>query len=125
MIRITDEEFARVGDKRAAVMMAMGAASLCWSPTPTVGVFDSERAGDVADDLIRYLDTPSGLSAEEAAWLMALVDASIPRDPNTAMDWEGFGRAHARKILLKVIDGGPPATVPPEVAHAERVGSDH
>jgi hypothetical protein len=112
MIRITDEEFARVGDKRAAVMVAMGAASVCWTPMDCTGVFDSEAAADIADDLIRYLDVPAGLSAEEAAWLLTLVDSAVPAEPGGPMDWEGLGRDHAKKILRTVIDGArPPATV--------------
>ncbi|MGH3782858.1 MAG: hypothetical protein ACRDRO_20120 [Pseudonocardiaceae bacterium] len=111
MVRITDEEFARVGDKQAAVMMAMGAASVCWDPTPTTGVFDSERAADVADDLIRYLAVPAGVSKEEAAWLLTLINASVPADPGSSTDWEGLGRDHARKILQRVIDAGSPAPV--------------
>lgn len=122
MIRITDEEFARVGDKRAAVMVAMGAASMCWLPTPATGVFDSETAGDIADDLIRYLDVPAGMSAEEAAWLLALIDSAVPRNPDSAMDWEGLGRDHAKKILRRVIHGSD--TTPTETG-PELVGSDH
>lgn len=118
MVRITDEEFARVGDKQAAVMMAMGAASVCWNPSPGDGVFDSERAADIADDLIRYLEVPAGVSKEEAAWLLTLVDNAVPAGtPGSPMDWEGRGRAQARKILQRVVDGGAPAPV-------ELVGSD-
>jgi hypothetical protein len=51
---------------------------------------------------------------------MALVDSSVPRHPDSAMDWEGLGRAHARKILLKVINGGPPASAPVELVGSDR-----
>lgn len=111
MIRITDEEFARVGDKQAAVMMAMGAASVCWDPSPGEGVFDAERAADIAEDLTRYLAVPAGISKEEAAWLLTLIDNAVPAAPGSAMDWDGRGRAYARKVLQRVIDGGAPAPV--------------
>jgi hypothetical protein len=108
MVRITDEEFRRVGDKQAAVM---GAASVCWTPAPA-GVFDSEAAADVADDLVRYLTVPADLSAHDAMWLDSLIDQAVPREPGGPTDWEGDGRAHAKKILSRIIDGATPANGP-------------
>lgn len=57
---ITDEEFDRVVNtsstgKRAAVFMALGAASGCWGDLASAGVFQDERARRIGDDLIRYL----------------------------------------------------------------------
>jgi hypothetical protein len=123
MIRITDEEFRRVGDKRSAVMMAIGAASVCWVPDPGPGVFDSERAADLADDLIRYLAVPDGLSAEEAKWLDTLIDSATPAHPGSPADWEGLGRAHAKKILRRVITGGAPEPAA-DTTGIRLVGSD-
>lgn len=41
----------------AAVGQALGAASMCWSETPT-GVFESEQAREIGDKLTRFvLDT--------------------------------------------------------------------
>jgi hypothetical protein len=121
MIRITDEEFRRVGDKRAAVMMAMGAASRCWVPEPATGVFDSETAADVADDLIRFLAVPDGLSAAEATFLASLIDSAVPAHPDGPANWEGAGREHAMKLLRRVITGGAPA---PDATEPQLVGSD-
>lgn len=122
MVRITDEEFRRVGDKRAAVMMAMGTASVCWIPMDCTGVFDSATAADVADDLIRYLAVPDGLSAAEATFLASLIDSAVPAHPDGPANWEGAGREHAMKLLRRVITGGAPT---PDATEPQLVGSDH
>ena len=45
---LTDE------DAETAIFQALGAASMCWDPTPT-GVFDSRRAENVGEELIVHL----------------------------------------------------------------------
>jgi hypothetical protein len=120
MIRITDEEFRRVGDKRAAVMMAMGTASVCWTPMDCTGVFNSEAAADVADDLIRYLNIPDGVSVADAEFLASLIDSAVPAHPDGPANWEGPGREHAMNILRRVITGGAPATTEPRLVGSDR-----
>ena len=39
----------------SAVYQALGAASLCWTGTPT-GVFDSVRAKQIGDDLVAFIN---------------------------------------------------------------------
>jgi len=41
--------------KREAVFLALGAASMCWDPIP-VGVFESERAVEIGEELLKELD---------------------------------------------------------------------
>jgi len=38
-----------------AIGEAIGAASMCWEPKPA-GVFDSDRAGDIMDELEDFLE---------------------------------------------------------------------
>jgi hypothetical protein len=52
---LTDQDFEQAGDRHQAVVLAVGAASMCWEHPEGAGVFASERAIDVANDLIRYL----------------------------------------------------------------------
>lgn len=46
-----DREHAGTLTPRSAVMQAIGAASMCWTTTPT-GVFDSDRAVEVGEALL-------------------------------------------------------------------------
>lgn len=48
ILELTDE------DTESAVFLALGAASMCWDETPT-GVFDSERAEQIGNELIAHL----------------------------------------------------------------------
>ena len=36
-------------------MQAIGEASMCWSNIEGAGVFDSEKAKQIAEDLVKYL----------------------------------------------------------------------
>ena len=46
-------DIARRWDEK--VMQAIGEASMCWSNIDGAGVFDSEKAKQVGDDLLKYL----------------------------------------------------------------------
>ena len=48
ILRFTDE------DTETAIFEALGAASVCWDPTPT-GVFQSERASAIGYELVAHL----------------------------------------------------------------------
>lgn len=51
-----------------AVFQALGAASMCWSETPT-GVFDSERAKEIGDRLVAWVRThPEQHRAQKGAF---------------------------------------------------------
>lgn len=41
-------------DLHQAVFESLGAASVCWIPRPT-GEFDSERAKEIGDELVRWI----------------------------------------------------------------------
>lgn len=45
--------------KRAAVFEALGRASLCWDEAPN-GVFNSEDALELGNELIEFLDIKDG-----------------------------------------------------------------
>jgi hypothetical protein len=53
-------EFQRENDgtltRQAAIFQALGAASVCWSETPS-GIFDSTRAKEIGEKLLAELDT--------------------------------------------------------------------
>lgn len=58
--RLTDADFDRVvqsspSGRHAAVGLAVGAASTCWSNLSGAGTFQSDQAGQICADLIRYL----------------------------------------------------------------------
>jgi hypothetical protein len=60
MTVLTDKDFADVTEgssdsMEAAVMLALGAASNCWERHGGGGVFQSERAGQIGEDLCRWL----------------------------------------------------------------------
>ncbi len=46
-------DVARGWDEK--VMQAIGEASMCWSNIEGAGVFDSEKAKQIAEDLVKYL----------------------------------------------------------------------
>lgn len=103
---ITDDEFRRNGRDAsdplaAAVYYAMGAASVCWEDLAEAGTFDSIRAAEIADDLTTYLRKTYGLvSKTDLAWLEVLIGNAKPRYPGDPQrDWEGAGRANAKRIL--------------------------
>ncbi len=106
---ITDLDFQESGDKRGAIYMAIGAASACWDNLVGAGTFESTRAKQIGDDLVRFLDTDGGMSAGDAAWLEVLIQNAIPRNPHTD-NWEGRGREHAEEILNRAKLGGPSDT---------------
>lgn len=115
---ITDEEFRRNGRDAsdplaAAIQYAMGAASVCWSEDALLkaGEFMSERAATIADDLVTYLRKTYGLiSKADLTWLEVLIDNAKPRHPGDPQrDWEGAGRANAKRILTTARLAGTPA----------------
>lgn len=60
MTVLTDKDFAAVIDGstdplNAAVTFALGAASNCWERSGGQGVFQSARAGQIGEDLCRWL----------------------------------------------------------------------
>ena len=52
---LTDKDFADAGDRHGAVLLAIGAASMCWEHPDRAEVFQDQRAAQIAADLIRYL----------------------------------------------------------------------
>lgn len=94
-------------DKPAAVMMAVGAASMCWENPGGAGVYDSSAATRIGATLAAYLNTPGGIATADAAWLLVLVQNAIPRNADDpASNWEGLGREHAYEILRAAMEGG-------------------
>ena len=50
---MTNEKKAKLNE---AVMLAIGAASMCWDPRPSTAVFDSSEAGRVGNELIEFIE---------------------------------------------------------------------
>jgi hypothetical protein len=48
-----------------AIGLALGAASACWENLEAAGVFQSTRAGQIAEELITYLGVTGGTDGEE------------------------------------------------------------
>jgi hypothetical protein len=93
-------ELMRQGDKNAAIMVAIGAASMCWENPEGGGVFDSTQAVKIAATLATYLSTDGGIAQADAAWLEVMVQNSIPANPNDqSINWEGAGREYALQVL--------------------------
>lgn len=59
---LTPEDFNQVGSREGAVLMALGAASMCWEYPEGAGIFLSEYAKQIGVDLIKYLD---GIGADD------------------------------------------------------------
>jgi hypothetical protein len=103
---ITDEEFRRNGQDTddpflAAVQYAIGAASVGWEMPENAGVFDSQRAATIAEDLVRYLRKNWCLVARsDLLWLGTIIENAKPKYPGSpGRDWEGQGRVHAVRIV--------------------------
>ena len=52
---MTTPEVENVPDLNTKVFQAIGAASACWENLAGAGVFDSDRAKQVADDLLTFI----------------------------------------------------------------------
>lgn len=86
----------------------MGAASTCWESPEKAGEFLSDIVCQIGQDLASYLDVEPNMSAEEASWLLVLVQNAIPRSPNDpSTNWEGAGRLYAEGILSRIANSGP------------------
>ena len=59
-MKITERQASKLSGK---VHEALGAASVCWDPTPN-GVFNSERVLEIGADLMREIQDLLGLEVE-------------------------------------------------------------
>ena len=62
-MKITERQASNLSGK---VHEALGAASVCWSPTPD-GVFETERVLEIGADLMREIQETLGLEIEYLA----------------------------------------------------------
>lgn len=53
---IRQEMGGNVTPQLAAILQAVGAASVCWSNVDKAGVFDSQSAAEIAEDLYAQLE---------------------------------------------------------------------
>lgn len=88
----------------SAIQVALGAASVCWESMDGTGVFQSERAAQIAEDLAAHLRRDYALMPKEhAAHLLVLLDNAVPNSDSPSMNWEGRGRVYARSMLTDAL----------------------
>ena len=62
---------------REKVFQAIGEASMCWSPLPETEIFDSEKAKQIAENLLEEIE--SEFSARKEAWKKELLE-KLPKE---------------------------------------------
>ena len=104
---------------RTAVQEAIGAASVCWSRmTEHQGVFDSDRAKKIADELLAHLGLDDTTEVEEVEEVAAVGDrVGILLDAGANGLWVTgqlvavySGAADTDGLLHVLIDGDPRPT---------------